>query len=133
MLNTNKWQVPMPRPPVCINTSPCKVCPDTDDTYPVKLAHWDNSRKVSNIEISKEWANTLVDPKENLVEWLKGDGYITKQATDFEDNKSVINQLFDIDIDKLKQFYEVEAFATNTLLFIITFYMLNIIFINPNY
>ena len=67
MLNTDKWQVPMPRPPVCINTSPCKVCPDTDDTYPVKLAHWDNSRKVSNIEISKEWANTLVDPKENLV------------------------------------------------------------------
>jgi hypothetical protein len=36
-------------------------------------------------------------------------------------------------IDKLKQFYEVEAFATNTLLFIITIYMLNIIFINPNY
>ena len=36
-------------------------------------------------------------------------------------------------IDKLKQFYEVEAFATNTLLFIITFYMLNIIFINPTY
>jgi hypothetical protein len=33
-------------------------------------------------------------------------------------------------IDKLKQFYEVEAFITNTLLFIITFYMLNIIFIN---
>ena len=43
--------------------------------------------------------------KENLVEWLKGDGYITKHATDFEDNKSVINQLFDIDIDKLKQSY----------------------------
>lgn len=36
-------------------------------------------------------------------------------------------------IDKLKQFYQVEAFATNTLLFIITFYMLNIIFISPNY
>ena len=33
-------------------------------------------------------------------------------------------------IDKIKQFYEVEAFATNTLLFIITIYMLNIIFIN---
>ena len=31
-------------------------------------------------------------------------------------------------IDKIKQFYEVEAFATNTLLFIITIYMLNIIF-----
>ena len=31
-------------------------------------------------------------------------------------------------IDKLKQFYQVEAFITNTLLFIITIYMLNIIF-----
>ena len=36
-------------------------------------------------------------------------------------------------IDKIKQFYEVEAFATNTLLFIITIYMLNIIFINRNF
>ena len=36
-------------------------------------------------------------------------------------------------IDKLKQFYEVEAFATNTLLFIVTIYILNIVFINPNY
>ena len=34
-------------------------------------------------------------------------------------------------IDKLKQFYEVEAFATNTLLFIVTIYILNIVFINP--
>jgi hypothetical protein len=67
MLNTDKWQLPMARPPVCINTSPCKVCPDTNNTYPVPLAQWNNSRKVSNIEISKEWANTQVDPKENLV------------------------------------------------------------------
>ena len=36
-------------------------------------------------------------------------------------------------IDKLKQFYEVEAFATNTLLFIVTIYILNIVFISPNY
>jgi hypothetical protein len=67
MLNTDKWQPPTVRPPVCINTSPCKVCPDTNNTYPVPLAQWNNSRKVSNIEISKEWANTQVDPKENLV------------------------------------------------------------------
>lgn len=67
MLNTDKWQLPTIRPPVCINTTPCKVCPDTNNTYPVPVAQWDNSRKVSNIEISKEWANTLVDPKENLV------------------------------------------------------------------
>jgi len=67
MLNTNKWQIPMPRPPVCINTTPCKVCPDTDDTYPLKLALWDNSRKISNTEISKNWANKQIDPNENIV------------------------------------------------------------------
>jgi hypothetical protein len=67
MLNTDKWQPPTIRPPVCINTSPCKVCPDTNNTYPVPVAQWDNSRRISNIEISKEWANTQVDPKENLV------------------------------------------------------------------
>ena len=67
MLNTNKWQIPMPRPPVCINTTPCKVCPDTDDTYPLKLALWDNSRKISNTEISKDWANKQIDPNENVV------------------------------------------------------------------
>jgi hypothetical protein len=65
ILNTDKWQVPMPRPPVCINTSPCKVCPNTEDTYPVNLGEWDSSRKVSNIEISKDWANKQVDPKES--------------------------------------------------------------------
>ena len=66
MLNTNKWQIPMNRPPVCINTTPCKVCPDTEDTYPLKLALWDNSRKISNTEISKNWANKQIDPNENL-------------------------------------------------------------------
>ena len=64
MLNTDKWQVPVNRPPVCINTSPCKVCPSIDDTYPVILGEWDNSRKISNTEISKEWANKQVDPDE---------------------------------------------------------------------
>jgi hypothetical protein len=52
---------------VCINTTPCKVCPDTEDTYPLKLALWDNSRKISNTEISKDWANKQIDPNENIV------------------------------------------------------------------
>ena len=38
--------------------------------------------------------------------------------------------LSESNIYKLKQFYEVESFITNTMLFIATFYMLNIIFIN---
>jgi hypothetical protein len=35
-------------------------------------------------------------------------------------------------INKLKQFYEVEAFVTNTLLFVVTIYMLKVIFIDQN-
>ena len=55
ILSTDKWQVPMPRPPVCINNSPCKVCPSVADSYPVNLQDWDSSRKVSNIAINKDW------------------------------------------------------------------------------
>jgi hypothetical protein len=65
ILNTDKWQVPMPRPPICINNSPCKVCPNNDETYPINLSEWNNSKKISNIEISKDWANKQTDPKES--------------------------------------------------------------------
>jgi len=63
MLNTNKWQVPMPRPPVCINTSPCKVCPEVDSTgsNSLRLTDWDNSRKVMNLTVNKDWANDQMD------------------------------------------------------------------------
>jgi len=62
MLNTTKWQVPMPRPPVCINTSPCKVCPTADQGgYPLKLTDWDASRKVMNMTVNKQWANDQMD------------------------------------------------------------------------
>jgi hypothetical protein len=56
ILNTNKWQVPMPRPPVCINTQPCKVCPTDSSNYPVNLKQWDDSRYVSGGRINKKWA-----------------------------------------------------------------------------
>jgi hypothetical protein len=56
ILNTNKWQVPMTRPPVCINTTPCKVCPSDSSNYPVGLKQWDDSRTVSGNRINKKWA-----------------------------------------------------------------------------
>ena len=31
ILNTEKWQIPMTRPPVCISSGNCKVCPSTTD------------------------------------------------------------------------------------------------------
>jgi hypothetical protein len=57
ILNTNKWQVPMPRPPVCINTAPCKVCPSDSSNYPVNLKQWDDSRYVTQSKINKKWAD----------------------------------------------------------------------------
>ncbi len=57
ILNTNKWQVPMPRPPVCINTQPCKVCPSDTSNYPVNLKQWDDSRYVTGGRINKKWAD----------------------------------------------------------------------------
>jgi len=58
ILDTNRWQVPMPRPPVCINTAPCKVCPSESGYFPVVTTKdWDQSRKVSDTKINKDWAN----------------------------------------------------------------------------
>ena len=56
ILNTNKWQVPMARPPVCINTSPCKVCPSASSNYPVNLKEWDDSRSITGGKLNKKWA-----------------------------------------------------------------------------
>jgi len=56
LLNTDKWRVPMPRPPVCINNTPCKLCPN-DSGYPLNLKEWDNSRKISDTNINTKWAN----------------------------------------------------------------------------
>ena len=57
ILNTNKWQVPMPRPPVCINTQPCKVCPTDTSNNSVNLKEWDDSRYVMGGRINKKWAD----------------------------------------------------------------------------
>ncbi len=65
ILNTNKWQVPMPKPPVCINTAPCKVCPTNSSDNVVNLKEWDNSRYVSQNKINKKWASDQANSMEN--------------------------------------------------------------------
>ena len=55
ILNTDKWQVPQPRPPVCVSSGPCKVCPDTTPGY-ANLKQWDESRVVTNSKVNKKWA-----------------------------------------------------------------------------
>jgi hypothetical protein len=43
--------------------------------------------------------------KENLVEWLKEDGCITKRDTEFSEPQSAVEQLFEEDIDKIRRLY----------------------------
>lgn len=56
LLNTNKWQVPMVRPPVCVNTSPCQVCPTDLSSQHTPLKNWDDSRYVTSNTVNKKWA-----------------------------------------------------------------------------
>ena len=56
ILNTNKWQVPMTRPPVFINTAPCKVCPNDASNYNIDIKQWDEARTISGNRINKKWA-----------------------------------------------------------------------------
>lgn len=59
ILDTNRWQVPMHRPPVCINSEPCKICPLESSPGIASLKDWDNSRKVTEIKVNKQWANSM--------------------------------------------------------------------------
>jgi hypothetical protein len=45
ILNTDKWKLPMPTPPVCINNKPCNICPDVNNKF-VQLKNWNNSSQV---------------------------------------------------------------------------------------
>ena len=58
LLSTNNWQVPMTRPPVCINTTPCTTCPVASSGNSTSLKEWDNSRNITQdlIKINKKWA-----------------------------------------------------------------------------
>ena len=61
ILNTNKWQVPMARPPVCINNTPCNVCPiDSSNSY-INLKQWNDSRYVTSNKVNKKWAQDQTD------------------------------------------------------------------------
>jgi hypothetical protein len=49
ILNTDKWQVPVNRPPICINNNADSIVyPSADSSYYINLENWDNSRYVMN-------------------------------------------------------------------------------------
>ena len=59
LLNTDKWRVPMPRPPICVNTSACTVYP-TEPQSLTFLKSWDDHRIISSNQINKKWINNQV-------------------------------------------------------------------------
>jgi hypothetical protein len=47
ILNTDKWTVPMPRPPVCIDSTPKDILPMGTTGYPTGLKYFDEARYVT--------------------------------------------------------------------------------------
>jgi len=65
ILNTNKWQVPMTRPPICINNTPCNVCPTDSSSSYINLKQWNDSRYVTSNKVNKKWAQDQSDTQIN--------------------------------------------------------------------
>jgi hypothetical protein len=57
LLDTTNWQVPMQRPPVCIASEKCKICPKETSPGTSLLKDWDSSRKITDFNINKKWAS----------------------------------------------------------------------------
>lgn len=59
-LNTDKWTVPMYKPPVCKTDDNCKVCESATSGYPVDVMEWNKSRKIMPPDnINVEYINKL--------------------------------------------------------------------------
>lgn len=58
ILDTNKWSVPMPKIPICINNSPSNISP-SNYSNATNLKEWDNNRVISKTSINKQWVNNL--------------------------------------------------------------------------
>ena len=63
-LNTDKWSVPMYRPPVCKSDESCKVCSSNTTGYPVDVKEWHSSSKILPPDnINLEYINKLNEGK----------------------------------------------------------------------
>ena len=43
--------------------------------------------------------------KQELIDKLKQDGFLTKRDTEYEEGKSVLQQLFEVDVEKIRNAY----------------------------
>lgn len=61
ILNTEKWTVPMPRPPVCINSAPKEIMPVGTTGYPLSVKYFDDARYVSTSAAQEKTKKDLED------------------------------------------------------------------------
>lgn len=54
ILNTEKWTVPMPRPPVCIDSAPKEIMPVGTSGYPLNVKYFDDARYVSTSAVTEK-------------------------------------------------------------------------------
>jgi hypothetical protein len=57
LIDSTNWQVPIQRPPVCIASEKCKICPKETSPGTSLLKDWDSSRKITDFNINKKWAS----------------------------------------------------------------------------
>ena len=65
-LNTDKWKVPLQRPPICVTNNPSKVFPSITSGYPVDLMEWHESNKIENGHpLNTKFINDKINAKLN--------------------------------------------------------------------
>ena len=77
ILNTDKWTVPMARPPVCIDSTPKDIMPMGTSGYPMHLKYYDQARYVSTSAKMEKAKHELEndnkpadDIKEKFTNWI---------------------------------------------------------------
>lgn len=68
ILNSEKWTVPMPRPPVCINSAPKEIMPVGTSGYPLNVKYFDEARYVSTSASQEKQKKEIIDKLEDNLE-----------------------------------------------------------------
>ncbi|ADO67397.1 hypothetical protein crov363 [Cafeteria roenbergensis virus] len=71
ILNTDKWAVPMPRPPVCIDSTPKEVMPVGTYGYPLNIKYFDEARYVTTSATQEKTKKELEQKIKELEQKMK--------------------------------------------------------------
>ena len=58
-----------------------------------------------DVDIDDIYSDLSEKEKQNLVQWLKDDGFLTSRDMEFDDPQSALQQLFVEDLEKIRNSY----------------------------